>query len=163
MRIYRAIGAMLIAAFFLTIGEAAQAADAIKAGNWEFTMVMQVPNLPKLPPGVALPGIQIGPGGINVVHTSCVTSSQPMPADLRPPNQQHGQCKIEKIERAGGTVKWSTTCATPQGTIHSDGVAHYSGDTMEATFATHTSGGNGQPTDSSQHITGRYLGPCDAK
>ena len=143
----------------------ANAADAIKAGKWEFSAQVQLPNMPKLPPGVTLPpNVNIGPGGINVTRTSCVDATTPTPADMRPPNQQHGQCKVEGLKNDGGTVTWETTCAQPDGGVaHSTGVAHYTGDTMDATLKTRVSGGTGGTSETTQHLTGRYLGPCDAK
>jgi hypothetical protein len=42
-------------------------------------------------------------------------------------------------------------------------VAHYTGDTMEATLTAHMIGPNGQPVDNPGRITGRYLGACDAR
>ena len=153
---------IVVAAF--AIGSA-QAADGVKVGKWEFSAQVQVPNMPKLPPGVTLPpGVNIGPGGINVTKTSCVDSATPMPADLHPPNEQHGQCKVAKLGSVGGTVTWETSCAQSDGSVvHSDGVAHYTGGTMEATLKTRVSGGTGGTSETTQHITGRYLGPCDGK
>jgi hypothetical protein len=143
----------------------AQAADAIKAGKWEFSAQMQMPNVPKLPPGVTLPpGVNIGPGGVNVTKTSCVNSATPMPTDMHSPNDQHGQCKVGNVNNSGGTVTWETSCTQNDGSvIHSDGIAHYTGDTMEATLKTRVTGGSGGTNETTQHITGRYLGPCDAK
>jgi hypothetical protein len=158
----RLVCAMMLAA--LAVGSA-QAADAIKAGKWEFSAQVQVPNMPKLPPGVTLPpGINLGPGGINVTRTSCVSSGTPIPADLHPPSQQHGQCKVATLDNSGGTVRWETTCTQPDSSVvHSEGVAHYAGDTMEATLKTRVSGGNAPVSETSQHITGRYMGACDGK
>jgi len=137
--------------------------DAIRAGKWEFSAQIQVPNMPKLPPGVTLPGVNVGPGGISVTRTSCIDSATPMPADMHPPSQQRGQCKVASLNKSGGTVTWETTCTQPDGTIvHSEGVAHYTGDAMEATLKTRVTGANNQPNETTQHITGRYLGPCDA-
>jgi hypothetical protein len=154
--------AVVLAAFAFG---SAHAADAIRAGKWEFSAQVQVPNMPKLPPGVSLPpGINIGPGGINATRTSCVNASTPIPADIHPPNQQHGDCKIAKLDSGGGTVRWEMICAQQDGgTVHSEGVAHYTGDTMEANLKTRVSGGNNPPSDTTQHITGHYLGPCDGK
>jgi hypothetical protein len=148
----------------LAVGSA-HAADAIKAGKWEFSAKVQMANLPKLPPGVSLPpGINIGPGGVNVTKTTCVESTSPLPADMRPPNEQHGQCKVGGLTNKDGTVTWEASCPQSDGSVvHSDGVAHYTGDTMEATLKTRVSGGTGGTSETTQRITGRYLGPCDAK
>ena len=157
--------AMVLAACATVMASAGFAADAIKAGKWEFSAQVQVPNMPKLPPGVTLPpGVNIGSGGVNVTHTSCVTASAPMPADMHPPQEQQGQCKVSKLDSDGGTVRWETTCSPGDGaTVVSEGVAHYNGDTMEATMKTVVTSGGNPPTETKQHITGRYLGPCDAK
>lgn len=143
----------------------AQAADMIKAGKWEFSAQVQVPNMPKLPSGVRLPpGVNIGAGGINMTRTSCVDSARPVPADMHPPTQQHGKCSVGAVNKNGNTVTWETSCTQSDGSVvHSDGVAHYTGDKMEATMKTRVTGGTGGISESSQHITGRYLGPCDAK
>jgi hypothetical protein len=142
----------------------AQGAEAIRAGKWEFATQVQVSNLPKLPPGVKLPpGINIGPGGIAVTRTTCVDPAAAIPPDLHPPTRQHGQCKVDRLDRDGGTVRWLTTCTTPQGKVRSEGVAHYRGDRMEATMTTHMVAPGGHAQDSSQHVTGRYLGPCDGR
>jgi hypothetical protein len=148
----------------LAIGTA-QAADAIKTGKWEFSAQVQLPNNIKLPPGVQLPpGVNIGARGINMVRTQCIDSAQPMPADMHAPNQQRGQCKVGRLENKDGTVTWETTCPRSDGSVvHSDGAAHYTGNTMEATMKTRVSGGTGGINETTQHITGRYLGPCDAK
>jgi hypothetical protein len=143
----------------------AHAADMIKAGKWEFSAQVQVPNMPKLPSGVQLPpGVNIGAGGINMTRTSCLDSARPVPADMHPPTQQHGKCSVGAANKNSNTVTWETSCTQSDGSVvHSDGVAHYTGDTMEATMKTRVTGGTGGISESSQHITGRYLGPCDAK
>ncbi|HYM72005.1 MAG TPA: DUF3617 family protein [Stellaceae bacterium] len=155
-------GAVLVA---VMAAGTAHAADAIRAGKWEFSAQVQLPHMPKLPPGVTLPrGIGIGPHGVDMTRTSCVTASAPVPKDIRPPSQEHGQCRVAKLDSQGGTVTWETTCTEADGSVaHSEGVAHYTGNTMEATMKTRISGGGNRPTETSQHITGRYLGPCDAK
>jgi len=132
------------------------AQDAVKGGRWEFTSQLQTPAMPHLPPGVSLPpAVQTQPGGgMSATHTSCVDPERALPADPR------SGCKVDDMTRNGGTITWSTTCTTQQGTVRSDGVAHYRGDTMEATMTTHVPTGNDRTMDNSQRITGRYLGPC---
>ena len=139
--------------------EPAHSAEAIKPGRWEFTSQMQAPAMPQLPPGVSLPaGVQARPGsGVAATHTTCIDPENSVPTDPR------RECKIERMQRNGATVNWSTTCTMPQGAVRSDGVAHYAGDTMEATLTTHVPQGDGKTLQTSQHITGHYLGPCTGK
>ncbi len=159
MRLQLVAGALLMLALPAAMAVTdAQAADAIKGGRWEFTSQMQMamPQMPKLPPGVSLPpGMALKPGGgMSVTHTACVDPDKAVPSDPR------GECKIDRMQRDGSTVKWSTTCKTKEGTAHSEGEAHYSGDTMEATMTTEVPQANGKTMKTSQHITGHYLGPC---
>jgi uncharacterized protein DUF3617 len=134
----------------------AYAADAIKPGRWEFTSQMQMPAMPQLPPGVTLPpGMSLPPGGgVKTTHTLCVEPDKAVPTDPRP------ECKIDRMQRDGGTINWATICTTAQGTVRSQGVAHYTGDKMEASLSTQVPQADGRTMDTSQHITGRYLGPC---
>ncbi len=143
----------------------AYAADGIKAGKWEFSAQVQMPNMPKLPPGVQLPpGINIGPKGVDVTRTSCVDSATPMPADMHQ-SKPNGQCKVAKVDISGGTVRWESTCTQPSDgtTVHSEGVAHYDGEAMSADVKTVVTSPGGPPNVTTQHVTGHYLGPCDAK
>ena len=131
-------------------------ANTVKPGQWEFTSQMQMPGVPKLPPGVQLPpNVQMQQGGMQSTYKTCVDSERAVPSDPR------GQCKIEHVQRNGATVTWTGICATKQGTVRSEGVAHYSGDTMEANLTTEVPGANGQAMKTSQHISGHYLGACN--
>jgi uncharacterized protein DUF3617 len=128
---------------------AAHAADAIKGGKWEFTTQMRMPAAPQRPGGET-----------SMKETTCIDPANPVPTE------KHGnvQCKLDKMQRKGGTVTWSMTCTPPQGPpVRSDGVARYAGDKMEATLTAHITGPNGRPMDNPGRITGRYLGPCDTR
>jgi len=158
----RVAGALLLLA---VVAGPVYAADGIKAGKWEFSAQVQVPNMPKLPPGVQLPpGVNIGAGGVNVTRTQCVDSANPMPADMHERNQQHGQCKVAKMDSSGGTIRWETTCTPDDGTVvQSHGTARYLGDSMEADIKTVVVSKGGPPQETAQHVKGRFLGPCDGK
>lgn len=135
---------------------AAYAADAIKPGKWEFTSQMQMGAMPALPPGLTLPpGVTIPPGGgMSATHASCIDPDKAVPTDPRP------ECKIDRMQRDGATVSWATTCTTGQGSVRSQGVARYSGNTMDATLITQVPQANGATMETKQRIAGRYLGPC---
>ncbi len=135
---------------------AARAADEIRAGKWQFTTEMRMPAGAQSPQGG-----QLQPGSsTNMTRIACITPANPVPAGT----EGNVQCKIDKEQRNGGTVAWSMTCTPPQGApVRSDGVAHYTGDAMEATFTAHLTAPNGQAVDNPGRITGRYLGACDAR
>lgn len=115
-------------------------------------------------PKLKLPrGINIGPRGVKVTSTSCVDPATPMPSDMHQTNQRHGRCKIAKLDRSGGTVRWESTCtqASDGTAVHSEGVAHYTGDAADVKTVVNSP--DCRPNDTTQHVSGHYLGPCDAK
>jgi len=160
----KAIKLLSVVALALLAAGPAQADDAIKAGKWEYTAQVQMPNMPKLPPGVQLPSnLQMGPNGMKVTNTRCITPDEAAP-DGRPPGQNNNKCTRDKWERDGGTVRWAMTCTSSHGPMHAEGVGHYHGDTMEADVTTQAPPSTGgSPQTMTTHITGHYLGACDAK
>jgi hypothetical protein len=146
----------------------AQAPDVIKAGKWEYTVTTQMPNMPKLPPGVQLPPnvqIQPGAGGMTIKNTRCVTSSDPT-AELRKPqgpNAADRKCKLETMERNGSSIHWVNACTSPRGSLRMEGSVRYTGETMEGDFKSQVTTASRPPMERTSHITGRYLGPCDGK
>ncbi len=139
---------------------AAHAAEAVKSGEWEFNAQLQGAAMPQLPPGVTLPpGTELGSGGgMKVTHKQCVEPDRAVPSDPR------RECKVDSMERKESVITWSTTCKAPQGAIvASAGTARYSGNTMEANLNTRAPNGSGGFFETSQHITGRYLGPCPSR
>jgi hypothetical protein len=148
----RTAGGILLTAVLASAGSVAlRAADEIKAGKWEFTTQMQLPGAVQSPPGV-----QASAGGsAPMTRISCIDAANPIPAEA--------QCKLDQVDRRGGAVTWAMTCNTPRGPILSAGSARYAGDTMEATLTARVPGPTGQPVDTPGRISGRFLGPCDAK
>lgn len=148
-RAARGILLTVILAGAVSVGS--QAADEIKGGKWQFTTQMQSPGGSQQPPGA-----QAAAGGnAPMTLTACIDSANPIPAE--------GQCKLDQTDRHGSVVTWAMTCNSPRGPIRSAGSARYAGETMEATLTARVPGPNGQPVDTPGRITGRYLGPCDAK
>ena len=138
------------------LAQARVLADTVKPGQWEFTSQMQMPGGMQLPPGVQAPsGTSMPPGaGMQSTYRACVDSERAVPSDPR------GACRIDNVRRNGATVTWTGTCTTGQGTVRSEGMAHYSGDTMQANLTTQVPGANGQTMKTTQHITGHYVGAC---
>jgi hypothetical protein len=131
-------------------------ADEIKAGKWQFTTEMEMPGMP---PSAA--GAQARPvGGAPMTSTICIDASNPVPAETQ---QGNVQCKLDKMERNGGSVTWAMTCNSPQGPVQSAGSGRYTGDTMAANLTARVPGPNGQVMNAPGRIIGRYLGPCGSK
>lgn len=150
-----------ISAVFVLAGAAAEA-DGIREGKWEFTSEIQMegmPKLPALPPGVKLPpGMSVATRG-NSMHSKvvkCITKDDLVPAsDQKPDNK----CKTTKMERRGNTVKWTTVCTDNGMKMTGDGVATYTGGTMDSTM-TMTTQGQGHSTRQVVKTKGKYLGAC---
>jgi Protein of unknown function (DUF3617) len=141
----RAAGGNLLALSLATaVSVAAQAADEIKSGKWEFTTQMQLPGAG-----------QAAGGNAPMTRAACIDAANPIPGEA--------QCKVDQVDRRGSLVTWAMTCDSPRGEIHSAGSARYAGNTMEGTVTARVPGPNGQPVDTPGHIAGRYLAPCDAK
>ncbi|HYZ40138.1 MAG TPA: DUF3617 family protein [Stellaceae bacterium] len=134
-----------------TVPATGQAAGEIKGGNWQFTTEMKLPAASQSAPGAQPPPAANQP----MTRTACIDPAHPIPAEE--------QCKLESVNRNGSVVNWTMTCNSPQGPVRSVGSARYAGDTMRATLTARIPGPNGQPTDAPGTITGRYLGPCQAK
>ncbi len=130
---------------------AAHAADELIAGKWQFTTQLQMPALPQPAAGAQGQPDSSPP----MTRTACIDAANPVPADAH--------CKLDDVNRRGGVVTWTMTCTSPQGPIQSAGSARYTGNTMEATITARVPGPNGEPVDAPGRISGRYVGPCDAK
>lgn len=124
--------------------------QAIKPGRWEFTSQLQMPAGVALPAGVQLPA----GGGAHATHTGCIEADKAVPTDPRP------ECHIDRITRDGAVITWVANCTESHGVVHSAGVARYSGDRMEGTLTTRLPQPGGKFIDTTQTITGRYLGAC---
>jgi hypothetical protein len=142
----------------------AGAAEGIRPGKWEYTVTTRMPNMPQaqqLPPNVPMPA----GGGMTATHTSCVTSNDPA-AELAKPHGPAGaqsRCNVDRMDRSGTTVSWATTCTNPDGVSRSEGTARYTADRVDADSRTRTTRQNGGAMEVSNHIVGRYLGPCDGR
>jgi hypothetical protein len=84
----KAIILLSVFALALVAAGAARADDAIKAGKWEYTAQVQMPNMPnmpKLPPGVQLPpNLQMGPNGIRSPTPAASARTRPRRMAVRP-------------------------------------------------------------------------------
>ncbi len=150
-----------ISAVFVLTG-AAGAADGIREGKWEFSSEMQMegmPQMPALPPGVTLPpGMSVSTRGNSMRSkvVKCITKNDLVPASDQ---KTDNKCKTTKMERKGNTVNWSTVCTDGGMKMTGDGVATYTGETMDSTM-TMTTQGQGQSTRQVVKTKGKYLGVC---
>jgi hypothetical protein len=110
---------------------AAGAEDAIKTGNWEYSIT--TPGITHLPPGMQpSPEMRLEPEGLTFIRTRCVTATDPFPPM---PEGEGKPCTMDKTGINGGIVSWSLTCVTPKTTVHADWILHYHGETMDGQVA----------------------------
>ncbi|MGH7815486.1 MAG: DUF3617 domain-containing protein [Candidatus Binataceae bacterium] len=148
-------------------------AAGIKPGKWEFTTEMTMPGgtmdgpgalapggTPQIPPGMKLPPnvhMWSNGHGMTITDTSCMKADDPVPKIGR-----NKFCTVDKMERHGGAVNWVATCKMLGNAMRSKGEMTYHGNTMDGTVTNVISmGANGSGMTMTQHITGKYLGPCD--
>ena len=135
----------------------ASAEDEIKSGNWEYSVT--APGITQLRPGMQpSPEIRLGPEGLTVIRTRCITAANPFP-----PTQAGEPCKMDKSHVNGGTLSWSVTCTTPKITVHQEWIVHYHGETMDGQVTSRSTTPDHTPVESTTQLRGRYLGPCAAK
>jgi hypothetical protein len=163
----RSVVQIIAAALLITglrIG-VAEADDQIRAGKWEFSVL--VPGVTQIPTGMEnQPGVRLGPDGMTMSRTGCISADDPLPPMARGPSTPHDPnhpCKVDQTDVSGDTVRWSWSCTTDKATVQSAGVAHYHGETLDGALTTRTSTAGHPPIEKSQSLTGRYLGPCDDK
>jgi hypothetical protein len=160
------IAVSLALGFIVFAAGSAQAQD-IKPGKWEYTAQMNMGNRPmpqippdklaQMPPEARAKIEQMMHGG-GMTYASCITADRPMPN-----NPRAGDCTVDKMERNGGTVSWSASCKSREGRVsQAEATATYAGDTMTMDMTLSTTGRDGREMTIRQHITGRYLGPCES-
>lgn len=170
-----------------SLGSTALAADSIREGKWEFITQMQMggmPKMPELPPqsgpctpssnngqmkgmpkmSELPPGIKLPPGvnmsrngnGIQMTVTKCVTKEDVVPAS----RQGQNNCKVTRMEKNGNRVNWSVYCKENDTEMTGDGIATYTGDTMDSKIVMTTRDKEGHSMKHTSTIKGKYLGPC---
>ena len=147
----RAAGGNLLALSLATaVSVAAQAADEIKSGKWEFTTQMQLPGAVQSAPAGRAAG-----GNAPMTRTACIDAANPIPAEA--------QCKVDQVDRRGSLVTWAMTCNSPRGRSTPQGRRAMPAIRWKETVTARVPRPNSQPVDTPGHIAGRYLAPCDAK
>ena len=121
----------------------AYAAGPMKAGKWQMTMEMNIPNMPiKMPP-------------INVTH--CVTKEQAEnPEGSIPKSQKDSGCKYTDVKVDGGTVSWKVDCEKQHMT--GTGKVTYTDDSYTGVAEMQM-----QDQTMTMKYSGKRLGDCDEK
>jgi len=139
------IAAITVLAAALLAPHAQGATPNIREGQWEITMSMEVPGMPKggMPPQVM---------------QQCITKKDL--ADPRKPvpggKAGDSRCKLTDHKMQGNTATWKVACEDGTTGV---GTATYSSTSYTSTN-TITSSRGGQAQTMTMHQNGRYLGAC---
>ena len=107
----------------------------IKAGEWQWTMTME------------MAGMQMPP----IIYSSCVTKDDFVPQQSDP-NQQ---CKMLKNKMTSNSVEWEIECKSEVGTSLSKGKMTYNGSTAKGEIDVITQG-----MTMKSKISGNRIGEC---
>jgi hypothetical protein len=113
-----------------------------KAGKWESTMQMEMPNMPmKMPPQT---------------FTTCVTKEQAENAENLIPKSgdKRGGCTYTDVKVEGSTLSWKIVCE--KSGMTGSGSITYHGDTYEGSMQMKM-----RDQDVTGKMTGKFLGACD--
>jgi hypothetical protein len=119
------------------------AADPIaKAGKWQNTIQMEMPNMPMKIPAQTF--------------VTCVTKEQAENAENLIPKtgDKRGGCTYTAVKVEGSTVSWKVVCE--KSGMTGSGSATYHGDTYEGTMQMKM-----RDQDITSKMTGKFLGACD--
>ncbi len=126
---------------------AAQSQSPVRAGRWEVTMQMQIPNVP-----VQMPEMK---------STQCITPAQlDDPASTLPRRPESGRgnskqnCKVSDYKVSGNTVTWNMSCSASEA-MKSSGEMTYNDDSYAG--MTKMTSSQGEMT---MKISGKRLGDC---
>lgn len=164
MRFY--VGVAVAALAVAVLAPSAVRAQDIKPGKWEYTTQMDMGNrpMPQIPPDKVAqmpPAMRAKIEGLmqgRTTYSACITADMPVPK-----NPRGGDCSVAKMERSGGTIHWRASCTMPNGkTSTAEATANYDGDAMTMDMTIRTEREDGKSLTMRQHISGRYLGPCDS-
>jgi hypothetical protein len=111
----------------------------MRAGQWERTMQMEMPNM-KMP---------------EMKSSQCVTPEQTKdPASAFSQSPTGGSCKVSDQKMTGNKVTWKMAC-TGQDAMTGDGEITFEGDTYKGTINTKMSQGS-----MTMRLSGRRTGDC---
>jgi len=129
---------------FLLLTLSLQAAPDIKEGKWSVTAQLEAPDLPKgmIPP---------------VTVYQCIDSENKIPK-IGPLSPKCGNCRITEVKELENGFQWKEECDSPEGKIYAVGRVIYHHERFEGVIKM-TQGGETVVN----HITGKWIAPCDSK
>ena len=141
MKLVRA--ALLSLAALVIFAGVVAAQNPMRAGLWEITMQMEMPNMP-----VKMPAQKVN---------QCITPEQiqtPEKALPSGPSKNPNDCKVSDYKTTGNTVTWKIAC-TGQQPVTGSGEMHFNGDTYEGVMNMEMQQGK-----MSMKYSGKRLGDC---
>ncbi len=133
--------ALIVMILFLStlLPSSALTATNMHLGLWEITSTLEMPGM-----AFAMPAS---------THTQCITSEYLVPQE----QQENDKCKMIENSSNRDTVTWKVKCESEGGTMNSQGMIEYHGDTFKGTVQTT---GSQMPSGMTQKMTGKRIGDC---
>lgn len=143
-----------------TGGVPASGGVAMQPGEWESTIQVSAANMPQMPPGVSMPGMQ------PITARFCITPEQAANpnADVLggSRNASPAGCTTENFSFAGGRISGTTTCNMGRGTMRTAISGQFTPTTYEMTLQSSSDTG-GAAANSEMRISARRIGDCPAR
>jgi uncharacterized protein DUF3617 len=118
----------------------------MKPGMYETTMDMEMPGMPQ------------GMGKHTMKTQNCVTQQDIEKGQVgKGKDQKSENCDIRNFNMSGNTATYTTVCKQPEMTADTKITFNDAGYKMDMKMAV---AHNGQPMNMTQHMEGRYVGPC---
>jgi hypothetical protein len=133
----------LVALAVVVMSSASAQTNPMRAGRWEVTMQMEMPNMP-----VQMPAMK---------NTRCVTQQEvdsPNRGLPTGPEKNANNCKVSDYKTSGNTVTWAMAC-TGQPATSGTGEMRFTGDSYEGLMKMSMEG-----QQMSMKLSGKRLGDC---
>ena len=131
---------------------------AMQPGQWESRLEIVNANMPQMPPGVTVPGMQ------PITRTICLTPEQaanPGADALAANGQQPAGCRTENFSFANGRIQGTSSCDHGAIRARSTISGQYTPTSYEMTVRTETES-RGTTSTSEMRISARRIGDCPA-
>jgi hypothetical protein len=142
----RATRLIVLALLALACSRAASAQIQLplREGNWELTVQVELPGMPKMP---------------DVKDTRCLTRDMlkdPAAAVPSASPDSNNDCKVSDYQTAGNRATWKMVCTVPM-PLSGSGEVTYAGDTYTGSISLSMAG-----TPATMKFNGKRLGDCSA-
>lgn len=130
-----------------------------KAGLWDVTITMSMPNMPKIPPDqlakMRAMGVNV-PTGNTMTVQHCMSAAE-VAADNPPQMQQSNDCSMENVKSSGGAFNADMVCKGPEMQGNGHFQVSYDSDSHYAGQMTFSGMSHGHPATMTNSFDGKWV------